>query len=384
VSRKSRVKFAIVIGGAALVSLGSGVLSGSGPAVPIALVGTVIDGTGRPPLIDGVVLLEGESIIAVGSRDDMEIPAEARVYELEGGTILPGFINAHVHNTHAGRALLEAWAREGVTTVRDLGAPLGATWWVRSDDPRLATVLSAGPIVTVPEGYPIAANGFPSLTVTSPQDARQKIQGLAMQGAEVIKISLESRAGPILTLEETIAVVETAHSLNLPVSVHVTAVSDLRQAVEAGVDDVAHMVNGSVPDELLAAMLRKGIAWVPTLAATREAAGTLRRFLDSGGLIAVGNDSGYLGFDVGMPMDEIESLARAGMTPLEILVAATRNGARVLRREATLGTLEPGKLADVLVVRGDPLADLEALSNPLLVVHRGVVIREGVLPRGGI
>jgi len=136
-----------------------------------------------------------------------------------------------------------------------------------------------------------------------------------------------------------------------------------------------------VPDELLAAMVRQGIAWVPTLAATRETAGTVRRFLDAGGIVAVGNDSGYLEFDLGMPMDEIRSLAEAKMTAMEILVAATRNGARVLQRGATLGTLEAGKQADVLVVRGDPLGDLEVLDDPLLVLHRGVVIR-GEVPAG--
>jgi imidazolonepropionase-like amidohydrolase len=82
-----------------------------------------------------------------------------------------------------------------------------------------------------------------------------------------------------------------------------------------------------------------------------------------------------------MPMDEIRSLAEAKMTAMEILVAATRKGARVLRRGATLGTLEAGKQADVLVVRGDPLGDLEVLDDPLLVLHRGVVIR-GEVPAG--
>ena len=376
-------KCAILLGGVVLALLSSGILSEGGRAAPLALLGTLIDGTGRPPLADGVVLLEGESIVAVGSRKDVTIPAGARVYRLEGATILPGFTNAHVHNTHSDRTLLEEWALGGVTTVRDLGAPLGQDWWVRTSDPRFTTVLYAGPIVTVPGGYPIAGNGFPSLAVTSPEDGRAKIEELAREGADVIKISLESHAGPILTPEETIAIVDTAHTLGLPVSVHVTAVSDLRQAVEAGVDDIAHMVRDSVPNTLLETMVEREIAWVPTLAAIGPAGSTLRRFLDLGGVVALGNDSGYLGFDVGMPMDEIRALAQAGMTPMEILVASTQNAARVLRRETTLGTLEAGKQADVLVVRGDPLADLEALTDPLLVIHKGVVIRDETAAKSG-
>ncbi len=381
VIRRSWGKLAMLLGGVLVVLSPSGILAAGGQAAPLALLGTVIDGTGRPPLVHGVVLLEGGSIVAVGAQE--AIPAEARVFWLDGATILPGFINAHVHNTHSDRTLLEQWAQGGVTTVRDLGAPLGQDWWVRASDPRFATVLYAGPIVTVPGGYPIAGNGFPSLAVTSPEDGRAKIEELARQGADLIKISLESHAGPILTPEETIAIVETAHALGLAVSVHVTAASDLRQAVEAGVDDIAHMVRDSVPDALLETMVEEQIAWVPTLAAIRPSGSTLRRFLDLGGIVAVGNDSGYLGFDLGMPMDEIRTLFEAGMTPMEIVVASTRNGARVLRREATLGTLEAGKQADILVVRGDPLADLEALDDPLLVIHNGVVIKDETAPQPG-
>lgn len=105
--------------------------------------------------------------------------------------------------------------------------------------------------------------------------------------------------------------------------------------------------------------------------------GNLRRFLSAGGVVAMGNDSGYIaGLVIGMPMPEIESMHAAGMTPLEIIVASTRNAAYVCRRATTLGTLEVGKFADVLVVAGDPLQDLQVLKDMRLVVHGGVIIRE--------
>jgi imidazolonepropionase-like amidohydrolase len=92
--------------------------------------------------------------------------------------------------------------------------------------------------------------------------------------------------------------------------------------------------------------------------------------------VALGNDAGYLaGLELGMPLREIQSMARAGMTPLQIIVAATRDAAIVCDREGSLGTLEVGKIADVLVVAGDPLSDLTALDEAQVVVHLGVVIR---------
>jgi imidazolonepropionase-like amidohydrolase len=86
------------------------------------------------------------------------------------------------------------------------------------------------------------------------------------------------------------------------------------------------------------------------------------------------------GIEVGMPMREIEMLQTAGMTPMEIIVAATLNAAHVCNREDTLGTLEVGKIADVLVIQGDPLVDLQALKDVLLVIHQGVIIRESIQP----
>jgi len=380
-TRHPRGKLSSLLSGLLAVALASAVLSGE-PAAPspLALFGTVIDGTGRPPIVDGVVLVDSERVVAVGERDDVDIPADARIYEWGEATILPGFINAHVDNTTENVELLVQWAQAGVTTVRDLGAPTTVSWWLRNRSPLLAGVVRAGPIVTVPKGYPIVPNGFRSIAVTNPDDAHRKVEALIRQGADLVKIALESGEGPTLTPEERSAVVEVAHAHGLPVSVHATRLPDLQQAVAAGVDDIAHMVQGWIPDDLLQEMVKKGIAWVPTLAAEGPCRDTLRRFLDAGEVVGVGNDTGYLGFDEGMPMDELRALSRAGLTPMEILVAATRDAARILRRTATIGTLEQGKQADVLVVRGDPLQDLEVLLDPVFVLHRGVVVRGGGRP----
>ena len=154
-------------------------------------------------------------------------------------------------------------------------------------------------------------------------------------------------------------------------------------------DDVSHISTDWVPDEDIRRMVAAGVYWVPTFE-PRGGSGqdilpwfltvvgqyNLRRFMAPGGQVALGNDGGYMaGIQIGMPMTEIESMQMAGMTPMQIIVAATRNGARVCRRDGALGTLQVGKLADVLVVNGNPLRELQALLRVRLVVHRGVIIR---------
>ncbi len=274
-----------------------------------------------------------------------------------------------------------------VTTVRDLGTPVGSPYFITRDrlaeNPLHARVIAAGPLVTVPDGYPIAGNDFPSLTVTSPEDARQKIAQLIDEGADVIKITLTIDFAPSLSLEEASAIVETAHERGIPVSVHATQLVDLQRALDVGLDDIAHIVVDHVPDEVIQRMVEADVSWVPTFdVSDGRGADNLRRFVEAGGRVALGNDAGFLrGLEIGMPMREIEWMQAAGMTPMQIIVAATRDAAYVCRRADTLGTLETGKLADVLVVDGDPLEDLQALTNVRLVVLRGVIIREEGLER---
>jgi enamidase len=355
-------------------------LGGADAAAALVLLGALIDGTGAEPLPDAALVIQGERVVAVGPWTQVEIPPDAEVIDPPGATILPGLINTHVHNAYK-VSNLKTWAAAGVTTVRDLGAPYGGNYLARrermSDDPQRARLVAAGPLVTVPGGYPIAGNDFPSLTVTSPKDAREKISQLIDEGADVIKITLTSGGAPSLSPEEAAAIVETAHARDIPVTAHATTATDLKRAFDAGVDDVAHIATNRVSDRLIRRMVTADVSWVPTLAILQgRGAGNLRRFLNAGGRVALGNDAGYLdGVEIGLPVHEIERLEEAGMTPMQIIVATTRNAAYVCRLEEQLGILEAGKIADVLVVRGDPLHDMEALKDVLLVVHQGVIIR---------
>jgi imidazolonepropionase-like amidohydrolase len=153
---------------------------------------------------------------------------------------------------------------------------------------------------------------------------------------------------------------------------------DLKLALDAGADDFSHIVPEQIPEDVLEQMVMDNVYWVPTLeTAGGYDAGNLRRFIKAGGHVALGNDSGLLdGIEIGMPMREIEMMHAAGMSPMEIIVAATHNAAHVCNLEDTLGTLEVGRIADILVVNGDPLENLQALKDVRLVIHYGVIVRD--------
>jgi imidazolonepropionase-like amidohydrolase len=353
--------------------------------------GALIDGTGADPLPDAVVVVRGDRIVEVGRAGDVEFPPSATVIDVSGATIVPGVINAHVHSGFR-EGNLEAWAHGGVTTVRYLG---GSAQYALVDqlglNPSLARVVASGPFVTVPNGYPIVPWGSTTaVPVVGPEQARSAVNQLIDQGADVIKIAIESggdfgRSIPTLSLQEASAVVEAAHARGIPVCAHVTTSPDLPRALDAGVDDIAHMVVDYPSSELLARAVRLGVVWVPTLELwyvvgynhEPRAVANLRRFLAAGGTVALGTDfDGYdAPFQLGMPMIEMELMQQAGMSPMEIIVSATRNGALVSNRLGDLGTVEVAKLADLVVVGGDPLQDIHAMADVRLVMHSGVVIR---------
>ena len=360
----------------------------------LALVnGTLIDGTGAAPMRDAAVVIHKGRIAAVGVRAQVKIPSEAETIDVQGATILPGFINTHVHQGYSERNL-KAWAQGGVTTVRDLGASPADDLFSRRDSLRQdnlnAHLVAAGPMVTVPDGYPMVPWGMRGLTVTSPQDAALKVSQLLDSGADVIKIALESggsfqRNIPMLSAQEARAIVQAAHQRGGWVSAHVLRTQDLERALDAGIDDIAHMVEDPLPDPLIERMVKADAYWVPTLElwkcvgqTDKRSVANLGRFVKAGGKVALGTDyAGYNAvFDLGMPVTEIGLMQEAGMTPMQIIVAATQNAAHVCHLDRELGTLEPGKVADVLIVNGDPLQDLGALALVRLVIHNGVIIQK--------
>jgi imidazolonepropionase-like amidohydrolase len=354
--------------------------------------GTLIDGTGAGPVGDAALVLDGATITYAGQRARVQYPGSARVIDVDGGTILPGFINAHVHDAYSA-SRLEAWAAAGVTTVRDEGiihirdqlrdlVARRDTEWAA---PRYARLISTGWIVGPPGGYG-------QLEVADAAEARQAANDELDQGADQLKVAVEDGTPatgviPVISAAALAAVVEVAHQRGTRVSAHVTDAYLLPMVLDAGADDAAHVTWDAVSDAVFRRMIGLGIAMVPTLT-VMEAYGSLagsqdnlRRFVALGGRVALGNDytdppqNAFPHFELGMPMWEISRMAGAGMTPLQIIVSATRNAAWVCGLADRLGTLEAGKLADVLVVSGNPLRDLGALTAVRLVIHGGVVIR---------
>lgn len=365
----------------------------------IALVGgTVIDGTGADPMPGVAVIIQDDRIVAVAARDEIEIPAKARIVDVSGCTVLPGFINTHVHAA-LNDTRLRRWANEGVTTVRDIGCnadELAAFLQTHNDRPRFARLVAAGPLITAVGGYPIAAwnNRRVALEVSSPEEARIEVERLLDSGAKVIKIVMErgdlwypNTPYPILSPEEARMIVRTAHGRGTIVSAHITSRRDIDLALAAGVDDLAHMAtDGNLSTPQARRVADSGTYWVPTLELWHVvpsnsgsiAKANLRRFVEVGGLVALGTDfAGYNAeFDLGMPMREIRWMREAGMTPMQIIVAATKHAAHICNLGHQIGTLEKGKIADILVVRGDPLSDPEVLADVRLVMRAGVIIRD--------
>ncbi len=350
--------------------------------------GRLWDGTGAPVVADAVVLVDGDRIVAAGPARSIVVPAGIKTVDAGGGTILPGFINAHVHRGFS-QSNLQAWAEGGVTTVRDESTSasqvdgLAALRAQIAANPHLARLVSAGSMLAVPGGYG-------DLTVATTDEALAAVDRESLAGADAVKVALEDGyAGtsglPKPSPEMLRAIVERAHAKGLPVSGHVTQAAYVEGLVDAGVDDVAHAPYDAISDAVLRRMVDGKVALVPTFTVFRTygapvdgCVDNVRRFHEIGGLVALGNDygGGPGEFELGIPMYEVEQLAAAGLTPAEVLEASTRDAARVLRKDKEIGTIEAGKQADILIVGGDPLADLQALRHVRTVLHVGVVIRD--------
>jgi enamidase len=385
----------------------------------------VIDGTGRAPIADGLVVVQGDRILAVGEAADFTIPRTARVFDADGGVIMPGIVNSHTHST-ADPVIRRQFLADGVTTVCDVGTSLDRlSGFEEASGPEgpSARGFWAGPIITAPSGYPGPVYGSQfSYEVATPEEARNAVVDLLSRGASTIKITLAPGdprdPWPILDLERVRAIVEEGHSRGALVRAHVFEpylVEDI--VLPAGVDVIEHSPFPILSTEeensvlesheprtqlfdvvapefelLLALVVEQGIVMVPTLDAH---IGTLyrkvdrsrveqividvhveavRRFHSLGGVVALGNDYGANpDVELGMPLTEMKLLLAAGLTPLEVIVAGTKNSAYVCGQGDELGTLEPGKFADIIVVVGEPLSDLGAMQRVTAVVKGGEV-----------
>lgn len=377
----------------------------------------VITGTGEVLVAASVVVANGR-IVSV-SAGTVEVEAEREI-DAAGMTVMPGLIDTHRHLLNPPRAAsaeaLDQWMDEnlpsilgglladGITTTISLGDYFPAILEVRrrleSGDLVGPRLLAVGKSLTAPDDWPTQlvsqtpwSRSHGVLEVTDPETARSEVRNLAEAGVDGIKATLDRSIAPdaVLSPEVLEAVGQETERLGLPLFVHTTTVRDMLDAVARGADRLVHApATGSIADTSGARVLRDaGVAisttvsfWTEAMAEVRGrpwsdvfAAGhrqtleNIRHLWDEGVTVAFGTDS-PTGLDF---MAEVRGLG-AVLSNEEIITALTRNAAVFLYLEDALGTLEPGKIADIVVVEGDPLTDIEALTNVRVVIQGGEVV----------
>ncbi len=343
--------------------------------------GTALLGSALKPAQDTAIVVEKGRITSIGAEASVEVPDGARQIDASGLTLIPGFIDAHVHIGFYPPAQVLAG---GVTTVRDLAWPPERIFPLvresRSADYDGPTIVAAGPMITVPGGYPTRAGWAPPGTgveVTDADEARAAVTTAIDQGAAVIKVALNPQAGPTLPLSLLRDVVKAAHANDRKVTAHIYGLGELDKAIEAGVDELAHMLMSpeKIPGPTLERMVASDMAIVPTLSVRygidrRIAIDNLRRFIELRGRVIYGTDLGNAGPQPGIDRKEVKAMAKAGMTPVDILRSATVASARWLELEDS-GVLAEGMKADIVGLRGDAATDVKALTKVAFALRGG-------------
>ncbi len=374
----------------------------------------VIDGTTGAPIDNATIVVRDGRIVTIGPAPRVTIPAGANRTVLAGRTIIPGLINTHGHvgdtegldadRYSADNVMrdLRTYAAYGVTSVVSLGGDRQPSFAARDSQRTSALARSriwvAGPVVEP----------------NSPEEARKLVADDAAMKVDVVKIRVDDTLGTTKKMAPDIyrAVIDEAHKRGLRVAVHVFYLADAKGVMDAGADFIAHSIRDAEVDApLVAALKARGICVSPTLmrevstfvyettppffsdplflahadkaavAALRQPASqaamraspsaqryktalevasrNLKKLSDAGVTIAMGTDTGPPGrFQGYFELMELELMVKAGLTPRQALAAATRDGARCMKIDTEVGTLQAGKWADFVALTADPLADI--------------------------
>jgi imidazolonepropionase-like amidohydrolase len=404
----------------------------------------LFDGKSKTLMQNGVVIVQGDKIVDVGSN--VAIPSGAKVIDLGDATLSPGFMDAHTHLTfdYSGnyneRRLKEldlnvseqaiaaiGFARDtleaGFTTVRDLGSRFTAS--KEFVDVALRNAINRGLIVgprMLVATYGVGATGghfdgtagfrdmlfghepdYSEGIADGPDEIRKTVRFEIKNGADVIKaagsggvLSLTDEVDtPQYTPAEMAALVDEAHRLRKKVAVHCHGDQAAKEAIEAGVDSIEH--GSFLKPETLTAAKNKGVYLTPTLMATEyimskidsypavlqakaKAAGAarsdmFRNAVKIGVKISFGTDAAV--FPHGQNAKEFKLMKDLGMAPIDALLSATSVNAELFGIAQKVGTLEKGKLADIIAIPGDPTADITATERVSFVVKEGKIIRNG-------
>jgi imidazolonepropionase-like amidohydrolase len=416
-----------------------------------ALVGgTLIDGYGGKPIRNSVILIEGERIKAVGQVGTLAIPEGAEIISTEGMSVLPGLWDMHVHlmiNGHSDYAywdkkypplfesvIMPASAKQlllaGVTSARDLGAPLEASIAVRDaiNAGKIPgpTMYVSGPFI---QHAPYPGTEHFRWGVNGPKDARAKVRRLAEAGVDCIKLIDQDQ----MTMEEVRAVVDEAHKHNLPVVAHSHRPEEIRRGLIAGVDNFEHTGLATAPEyppdvikmirERTAKMNLGPLFWTPTIeglfnyeyvrdnpeklddpswhvglpdsiiadirasiqhpdrlpyfqitpARRPTLARKFHQLKESGVVLLIGTDSGIpMKFHSQSTWNELDIwVNKLGVDPMEAIRAATYWPSVMMKVDKEVGTISEGKYADIIAVRGDVLRYINLLQDVDLVIKHG-------------
>jgi imidazolonepropionase-like amidohydrolase len=395
--------------------------------------GKVIDGKGAAPQTR-TLLIEGNRISAILPPGETPRPAEgARFIDVSGMTVLPGLIDTHTHiamskgdtelsvikesipfKTIKACRNAQTTLEAGFTTIRDLGADhlvdLAVRDAVNQGIARGPRMLASG-FRILPTGadyplYPPQVSFQERFTMDSPDEVRKAVRTLLALGVDVIKILTTGRtfrktSSPdayALTLEEATVAVEEAHNQGIPVSCHAHGSQGVKIALRAGCDTLEH---GTSLDEADCKwMAEKGVYLIPTfsygkhaeergvaaglpdyavekaIASRRKRLESFRRALEAGVPYAMGSDAGMPLADHGTNAFELEAMVEAGLTPMQAIEAATSKAAECLRLGKETGSIEEGKLADIIVFQGNPLENISDLQDTEKIKF---VIKDGVI-----
>jgi imidazolonepropionase-like amidohydrolase len=395
----------------------------------------LIDGTGGPPKKDPVVIVQDGKILAIG----ILVPTGSRLIDLGDRTLLPGFIDCHVHLT--GRVVGEGanWddasvrdlpqedairgvrnakrtLEAGFTSVRNVGASdfsdIALRDMIREGVVPGPRIVAAGHAIGITGGH-CDVNGYvPGVREENPEhgvadgvdEIVRAVRYQIKHGADVIKtcatggVLSEGDAAGVqqYTDVELKALVDTAHLEGRKVAAHAHGAEGIKAALRAGVDSIEH--GSLIDDEGIAMMKKQGTFLVPTLMAHEAVQGYaksgvltggradkaaeigalvddhIRRAIAAGVKIALGTDAGV--FPHGRNGHEFELLVGLGMKPMDAILAGTKNASELLGLDNLVGTVEEGKVADLVAVDGNPLDDVATLTHPAFVMHEGTVIVE--------
>jgi imidazolonepropionase-like amidohydrolase len=398
----------------------------------------VITGTGSETIKDGVIVVEGNIIKEVGPKSRVKPPAGA--YELDLGkvTLMPGMIDAHAHilgvrsyssaetiTTPHDLLVLRAaedclkLLKAGFTTVRDCGSSIALSLKraINSDVIPGPSLYAAGRPLSQTAGHgdehflpraEVIKQG--TLLCDGPDDCRRAARECLRDGADLIKIMTSGGVGsekdnpwePQFTVEEISAITYEAHVVGKRVATHAQGAQGIKNAIIGGVDTVEH--GYLLDDECVKLMLEHGTYYVPTFALVevykRALANpydmpeyrlrkqkmcleampkSLMKAYEAGVKIATGPD--YFGAPLrehGDNADELVAMAKYGMKPMDVIVAATKNGAECIGIQDKVGTLAEGKTADIVALQGDPLREMEAVKKVCFVMKGGSIFYKAI------